>query len=75
MPKISRITLVKCLCLENVYWSTDPWKRGRNKFLLCHLAKHSPTSNTLNTEYDKRKAIRMLSKIQNLPLTVGRYSR
>jgi hypothetical protein len=39
------------------------------------LLSNSLTSNTLKTEYDKRKAIRVLSKIQNLPSIVGRYNR
>jgi hypothetical protein len=43
--------------------------------LLCHLAKHSLTSNTLNMEYDKRKAIKVLSKIQNLPSTIDKCNR
>jgi hypothetical protein len=56
--------------LENFCWSTDPWKHGRNKSLLYHLAKHCLTSNTLNMECDKRKVIGVLIKIQNLSLTM-----
>jgi hypothetical protein len=43
--------------------------------LLCHPSKHSLTSNTLNMGCDKKKAIRVLSKIQNLPLTVGKCNK
>jgi hypothetical protein len=49
VPKVWKI-YTNLLILENM-----------EEIRLC--SKHSLTSNTLNTECDKRKAIRMLSKI------------